>query len=668
MSLKKNKTAVMKNINKALLIITLFISFTTYAQKEPFYKSYNWEENPSYKINVADSVALVTYKDKTVKEFYFISDNELVQFDLDHKIIWLNSDQEIENNNKIYLPYSASTILLVNKARVITKEGKVIELDDSKILTAEDEESKEQYKYFTFEGLEKGSFIEYISVYKKRPSYKGTRLSLQNTFDKYNVEFDLFSPTNLIFEIKSYNGLDTVRRDTSMKEKAHWQIKADTIQSLTNESQAAYSAQQQYLIYKLDRNITAGIYDISSYGQNAENAYSFLYNNTTKAETKALNKFIKLTEVKDATDDWKKIRAIEDYVKKNIFTLDGSGDELSDVTAILENNFADETGFIKLYARIFKILGIKMQLVMTCDRGFMKFDKEFEASIFLNNYLLYFPSIKAYMSPSNITSRVGFPSPEFTNNYGLFIKEVSLGDFNTGVGKVKFIKPVNYQKTYSDIIVDVIFDADDISITKLSIDHASGGYYAMYTQPIMHLLDEKTTKEVIDAQVKFLSKDIEITNKTVFNDNAEAFGIEPFRVKANAETAVFVEKAGDKYLFKVGELIGPQMEMYQEKKRVLPVENEFTRVYHRTITFTIPEGYQINNLDDLNIENKTTNDEGDVLFKFSSSYTVEGNIVTCTGIEYYTVLEIEPALYEAYRKVINSAADFNKVTLILEKK
>jgi hypothetical protein len=56
------------------------------------------------------------------------------------------------------------------------------------------------------------------------------------------------------------------------------------------------------------------------------------------------------------------------------------------------------------------------------------------------------------------------------------------------------------------------------------------------------------------------------------------------------------------------------------------------------------------------------------LFKFISTYKVEGNKVTITGVEFYTILEIAPELYEPYRKVINSAADFNKVTLIMEEK
>ena len=48
---------------------------------------------------------------------------------------------------------------------------------------------------------------------------------------------------------------------------------------------------------------------------------------------------------------------------------------------------------------------------------------------------------------------------------------------------------------------------------------------------------------------------------------------------------------------------------------------------------------QINNLDDLTIENETANDEGETLFKFSSTYKVEGNKVTITGVEFYTILE-----------------------------
>ncbi len=240
-----------------------------------------------------------------------------------------------------------------------------------------------------------------------------------------------------------------------------------------------------------------------------------------------------------------------------------------------------------------------------------------------------------------------------------------MGDFNTGIGKIRFIDPVEYDKTCDEILVNVNFDEDDITKTNVDIDRSTNGYNAMYIQPYMHLFDEKTKTELIDMHVKYLNEDIEIITKMVFNDNAEAFGVEPFRVVAEVVSDAFVEKAGNKYLFKVGELIGPQMEMYHDKKRIQPVEAPFTRNYHREIVFTIPDGYSINNLDEINIYNDYKKDD-EVIFKFASSYKVDGSKVTITVDEFYKIIEVAPEIFEDYRTVINSAADFNKVTLILE--
>ena len=45
-----------------------------------------------------------------------------------------------------------------------------------------------------------------------------------------------------------------------------------------------------------------------------------------------------------------------------------------------------------------------------------------------------------------------------------------------------------------------------------------------------------------------------------------------------------VERAGSKILVKVGELIGPQSEMYQEKPRQFPVQLPFPHTLERNIT------------------------------------------------------------------------------------
>ena len=108
------------------------------------------------------------------------------------------------------------------------------------------------------------------------------------------------------------------------------------------------------------------------------------------------------------------------------------------------------------------------------------------------------------------------------------------------------------------------------------------------------------------------------------------------------------------------------MELYQENERVSPLENEFRRTYERTINITIPEGYTIANLDDINIENEYI-EKGETLLSFKSYYELNGNILKITADEYYKTNHIPVAIYEDYRRVINSAADFNKVTLVLVK-
>ena len=128
----------------------------------------------------------------------------------------------------------------------------------------------------------------------------------------------------------------------------------------------------------------------------------------------------------------------------------------------------------------------------------------------------------------------------------------------------------------------------------------------------------------------------------------------------------FVSKARDKYLLKLGLLIGPQAEMYQEDKRELPVDSDFRKVYHREIRFTIPEGYKLSNLESINIE-VAAKDENGIYAEFTSTYSLDDNVLRILCDEYYKKVHYDLTEYADYRAVINSAADFNKLVLFLER-
>ncbi|TBN00235.1 DUF3857 domain-containing protein [Hyunsoonleella flava] len=651
-------------IKTKLLFVILFVVQLGTAQDDLFFTDYDWEPTPNYTIPEETEDDIIGVKDKIATEFYFEGDG-LVEYFLEHKVYWLNSDEKIEAYNKVYLPYNNSSELKVNKARVITKEGKIIELDDSKILTAQDEETGRNYKYFAFEGVTKGSFIEYYYVVKRYPRYSGNRLTFQKSYQIKDIEFDLYAPKNLVFEFKSYNNIPEVERDTLMKEKLHWQLKTNNLNGLLKEEVSAYNALKGSVIYKLDRNTYSNVNDISSYSKVAQNIYNFYYPEISDKTTKQLKKFISEATNNKSLEGEALIRKLEFYIKNNIVVADGGSDNLKDLSEVIKNKVASETGILKLYTTLFKYLGIKHEIVITSDRQELKFDKDFEANNFLTDFLIYFNKYKTYMSPIELDSRYGYPPSNLTDNYGLFIKEVKVGDFASGLGKIKYIKPIPAEKTVDKMVLDISFEQDNIANCKVKLDRAMSGYYGMYFHPIMNLIKQENKDELVESFATRLDKDVTINSKAIVNEDPELFGIKPIHFVIDFESEAFTEKAGRKYLFKVGELIGRQIEMYQEKERVLPVENDFTRSYFRTINITIPEGYKIANLDDINIKNTYVVGDKEVLI-FDSYYEIDGNQLKITADEHYRKNIIDVTHFEDYRTVINSAADFNKVVLVFE--
>ncbi len=320
---------------------------------------------------------------------------------------------------------------------------------------------------------------------------------------------------------------------------------------------------------------------------------------------------------------------------------------------------------IKLYVAVLEYLNIEHELVLTSDREQLKFDKDFEANNFLTDFLIYFPTPNAYLSPTETGSRYGFPPGKLTNNYGLFIKEIAVGDFKSGLGKIKYIEPVLADSTVDRMVIDVQFDENDLSKNLIELERSFTGYYAMSIHPYMGLVKDKDKDELIQGLARSMNDNVQVIKKEIRNEDPKYFGVKPLDFIISLESDAFTEKAGKKLLLKVGELIGQQIQMYQEKKRILPLENEFMRSYYRTINITLPKGYKVANLEDLNMNNSYKKD-GQELLVFKSYYQLNGNILSITADEHYRINIIDTSIFEDFRKVINSAADFNKITLVLE--
>ncbi len=650
----------MKPINSFILF--LFITSTSFAQTVPFFKSYNWELNPKYTIESSDK-DMIAIKDKVVTEFIFENQN-LIEYYLEHKILWLNSDDRIEEYTKVYLPSANDASQVVINVRIIKKTGEIIVLDKSRILGSENEKTGIKFNYFSIDAIEKGSIIEYYYVAKRRPKLQGAMVDIESDYDKQTLEFDLYAPSNLSFSFKSFNLETTVKKIENITEKTHWKFSAKDVKAVNKEDKAPYNASIGFIMYKLHEN-TANNAIITSYYNVAQNLFDFYYSTYSELEKKLIHKFAKNFKFDEDLKDENKARIIDLFIKENIYISENDSENL---TNVLKTKTANETGVIKLYIALFEKFNVTHEMVLTSNRLLLKFDKDFEATNFLQEFLFYFPASKKYLSPSKFGTRFGFPPPYFMNNFGLFITGYDINGKRKAFSEVKFIEGIPASLSSDEMLIEVNFNTKDLTKNTIALERKLNGYYAMNLHPFMNLIQPNRINEVIDQYfVQNSDKNAKVLKREFINEDPSLFGVKPFVVKFNISSEYFVEKTGDKYLFKLGDLIGPQMEMQQEKKRILPLEAEFNRSYYRTIKIHIPEGYQISNLEDIIIKNSYATKDKE-LFIFDSYYTLEGDVLTVTADEHYRETFVAPEIFEAYRTVINSAADFNKVTLILEPK
>jgi hypothetical protein len=242
---------------------------------------------------------------------------------------------------------------------------------------------------------------------------------------------------------------------------------------------------------------------------------------------------------------------------------------------------------------------------------------------------------------------------------------VDVGGTRMGVGKVSYIKPLDADKNIHDIVASVdLASAPGTAVVHL--ENSVSGYNAQYIQPYYSMLDAANKEKLLEDWVGFITDGSTFHEEQVLGDGPNNLGLCPVVIKVDATTSKFLEQAGDKTLFKIGELIGPQSELYAEKERTQPVDDGYARRYKREIKVTLPPGTKVENLSDLEFDRHLVKD-GEELLKFKSTYAVEGNILTVSVVEFYKLCQVPLEDFEAYRSVVNAAADFNKVVLVLAK-
>jgi hypothetical protein len=649
---------------KLLLSILLF-SFASVNAQDFTFKNYNWNENETkveiperYKnenevILERNTKVELTVEGKTVNQYY-----------LYHDKTYINSDDAVERNNRVYVPFGANEKVISNKLRVILKNGKVINLKDSDIKEEVDEEKGVKYNYYAVNGLEKGAVIEKFWILQEVPELDGKTYKMQDENPIAKNTFELIYPEHLEFQTKSYNGLSqAVAVNDRYPEKKTLNITESNTPALDNdEKYANWATHLKLFRFKLSSNSANGSNNLYNFNEFAGNVYERFHPELDKKQLKAIEEFSKA--IPKASDIESQVWNIENKIKKTISYnryLETKGN-LSD---IIKSKQANQAELLSLYLAVFDYFKIENNIVFTSNRYKIPFDSDFQSFENLSDILFYFPTIKRFITPVEIQYRIPLFPDELGNNSGLFIREKVFAGVKMGVGDVAFIDLPDQTVTHDimDITVDFTKDIENPLITSHMI---YGGYSGLNFQPIKDFVSAEEYTNILKQIAENYTNEMEYKSLKTQNDGTEFIGKKPFVMDLAFEGKNLVQKAGENYLFQVGQIIGSQMELYQDTKRTLPVEIDHPHSYLRKIKILLPDGVSVKNPEKLVLDYKT-DIKGKTEAAFVSSYTTKNNELSIENTEYYNIVNYPLEHFDSYKAVINAAADFNKVVLVLHK-
>lgn len=643
---------------KALLLAPLlFVHPAVYAQ------DYIWQDNP-----VLHKVPEIFSKESAV----FVLEKHLLKYvpdpkkeDIDvyrttHRIIRLQDDKGVEYFNKMTIGAPNGATITAVRGRTIKANGKVISLSKEQIRTNNDENGQLQY-HLAFEGVEKGDEVEMFYTEKRPFSYFGSEV-MQYGLPVAKASFRLEVPEYLYFDSKGYNGFPNAK-DTVIGETHYYSADLDSLDAIEEEQYSDLTPNLKRIEYKLSYS---GASKVRRYTWNdlVKHLYEKYYTFSDK-EVKVARKFMEPLGIDNAKDEEEKIRRIEEAVKQNIvYDEQIRGDNFEQLAYIIEKKTAGEPGIVRLFTACLQAAGINYELGLSTNRFEYPLDDKFENWNRLDIFVLYFPKTKQYLSPTATTLRYPAVPAAIRENKGIFCKTTTVGNLTTALASARTIPALPMEQSSTHISADISFEKESMT-PLLKLTHADIGYPAYGMREAVTFIPKDKEKELVQGVMPGLTDQPEGILSYSFNNKGldHYSDNKPVEIICEVKADQLMETAGGKWLFKVGDVIGPQAEMYQDKKRKLPISMPYPHSLVRDITVNIPEGYKITNPESVKIQVK----DNDNTMGFSSDYKMEGKKMLIHINEFYSRTGYPASDIEPFRKVINAAADFNKVTLVLEK-
>ena len=402
---------------KILIVCFLSLPFVLVAQVNSPAK-YDWNETGEW---------LETPEKIQDYSAYVLKDNRIIELMVDestkpngyssmkvvHKVIYINNDKGIEEQNKVVIPLIDVKDVLEIKARSISKDGKVTNLDEDNIKDISNYEEYGAFKIFALEGVQKDGQIEYLYKLAMNPDFYGSE-SIQSHVPVKEANFTIISPDEWVYRTKSYNGLEPMERIELENGKSAWIGSYANVPEFREETYAGINGYKQQVRYVLNNGPNGReLFNWSSTAGNMRDVFSVPKGTNIKPILKAI-------KAKSLNEE-ELIIALEEYIKNNYSLKPSSRQNRANLDQVISRRYGDDVDITKIYQAVLNNRGIPYHLVLTADRTENIFDEEFSYPSGMTDVMLYFPQHKKFITPVRSDMRFGIAPANLGGQQALFI-------------------------------------------------------------------------------------------------------------------------------------------------------------------------------------------------------------------------------------------------------
>ncbi len=657
------------------LFFLSLVSLAAGAQKKlhPAQTVVEWADKPglhSVPPEYASEPAIILQRDIDVD--YKVEGRSTNVYYTVHTLVKVLDEKGIESFNTIGIPVGRRTRVPLIRARTISPSGKVVDIAKNMIKVTKDESG--YYKIvIAMEGVEKNAEIELLVKEIKSYSAFGSEY-FQFSVPVLKSHLSVSYPRDFAFEEKGYNGFPDVK-ETMEHNRKHINVTLSDVPPLERERYSYYDLHRMRVEYRVHHFTDANENDFSeqyTWDDLGRRIFDNVYKISNK-ERAAVNKYLTELGVHPGDGEADNIRKIENGIKNGISLyayVEGDSSEVLDT--VIKNRAASPGSYLRLFAACFTQAEINHELGMAGDHSEYLLDPKFENWDNLDYNVFYFPNQDKFLYPMGVYYRYPIVPEALLGCKGVFCTIPPKGVITGSLMELRTIKPISAKQSALNVAAGVSF-TDDMDPT-VDVSYAYTGYQATGIRTEILTEHKDKEKDLVQRVITFADRKEDILKYTISNEAVENQNSnKPLEITATVNTPLLVSKAGDRYLFRIGALTGNQTQLYDERKpRVMPVDMAYPSLETHTITVSIPPGYKLKNPEILKSHAEYVDRSLKPVLSFDATYTLttdrkKGDKLVVTVNEYYPVMHIPLAEYDRFKEVVNAAADYDKLVLLIEK-